>query len=238
RKCGIRVNLDLYTAPGSQNGEWCGVINFLLDCVMGYTSGRCMLDYIRVIIEFSSQHEHKDMIPMFGIVNGGACPLQPRDSNRPSLQQPPGIGYDVLTSFFLQTHNIIRGITGNGAGNGPFISIYDDFQGITSWAGFLDTHPYFGYDGAPNDSPIATSRDPLEAAEYETDADFRPSFESSLSAFGVMVAGDFSNGYSDCELYLTGFDGTQHYGEDCSQWPDASTWNEHASGSSPSRRWT
>jgi hypothetical protein len=47
----------------------------------------------------------------------------------------------------------------------------------------------------------------------ETDADFCLSFESSLSASSVTLAGDFSNGYSDCELYLTGFNDTQHYGD-------------------------
>jgi hypothetical protein len=71
----------------------------------------------------------------------------------------------------LQAHNLIRGITGYSAGYGPFISIHDDFQGTASWAGFLsgsdriifDTHPYFAFDGTPNDSPIALSTDPLEA---------------------------------------------------------------------------
>jgi hypothetical protein len=49
------------------------------------------------------------------------------------------------------------------------LSIHDGFQGTTSRAGFLgsdrvilDTHPYFAFDGAPNDSLIAPSTDPLE----------------------------------------------------------------------------
>jgi hypothetical protein len=60
-----------------------------------------------------------------------------------------------------------RGITGYGARSGPFISIHDDFQGTTSWAGFhgsdimLDTHPYFAFDVAGNDASIATIRDLL-----------------------------------------------------------------------------
>jgi hypothetical protein len=32
-------------------------VNFL-DGVMGYASGRCMLDYIRIVVEFISQHEY------------------------------------------------------------------------------------------------------------------------------------------------------------------------------------
>jgi hypothetical protein len=66
---------------------------------------------------------------------------------------------------------MIRGIPGNG----PFISIHDDFQGTAACTGFfpgskritLDTHPDFAFDGAPSDSPIATSTYPLEAGGYD-----------------------------------------------------------------------
>jgi len=53
-----------------------------------------------------------------------------------------------------------------------------------------------------------------------------PSLNTSRSAFGVTVAGEFSNGYNDCGLYLTGVNGTQAYGGNCSLWEDASTWND------------
>ncbi|KAF7359593.1 Glycoside hydrolase family 5 protein [Mycena venus] len=225
RKYGIRVNLDLHTAPGSQNGYnhsgKLGQINFL-NGPMGFANAQRMLDYIRVITEFISQPEYKDLIPMFGIVNEAYL---------------PGIGRDVLTSFYLQAHNMIRGITGYGAGNGPFISIHDGFQGTASWAGFLpgsdriilDTHPYFAFDGAPNNAPIATSLDPLQAGgpwPKQACSAWGPSLNKSRSAFGVTVAGEFSNGYNDCGLYLTGVNGTQSYGGDCSLWLDASTWND------------
>ncbi|KAJ6607061.1 ribonuclease H-like domain-containing protein [Mycena sp. CBHHK59/15] len=49
---------------------------------------------------------------------------------------------------------------------------------------------------------------------------------TARSTFGVTVAGEFSNGYNNCGLYLTGVNGTQHYGGDCSLWLDASTWND------------
>lgn len=59
---------------------------------------------------------------------------------------------------------MIRGITGLGAGNGPFISIHDGFDGLSQWADFLpgsdrinlDTHPYFAFNGQANDAPINT----------------------------------------------------------------------------------
>ncbi|KAJ6614433.1 glycoside hydrolase superfamily [Mycena sp. CBHHK59/15] len=85
RKYGIHVNVDLHAAPGSQNGYnhsgKLGQINFL-NGVMSYANVQRMLDYIHVIVEFISQPEYKDLIPMFGIVNEAYL---------------PGIGREVLT---------------------------------------------------------------------------------------------------------------------------------------------
>lgn len=57
RKYGIRINLDLHTLPGSQNGfnhsGRQGVINFLND-YMGIANAQRALEYIRVITEFIS----------------------------------------------------------------------------------------------------------------------------------------------------------------------------------------
>ncbi|KAJ7895010.1 hypothetical protein B0H13DRAFT_1885734 [Mycena leptocephala] len=44
------------------------------------------------------------------------------------------------------------------------------------------------------------------------------SIKTSRSAFGVAVAGEFSNGYNDCGLYLTGVNGTQSYGGNRDLW--------------------
>ncbi|KAJ7929530.1 glycoside hydrolase superfamily [Mycena leptocephala] len=102
RKYGICVNLDLHTAPGSQNGYnhsgKLGEVNFV-NGVMGYANAQRMLDYIRVIVEFISQPQYKDLVPMFGIVDEALMST---------------IGRDRLTSFYLQAHNMIRGITGTG----------------------------------------------------------------------------------------------------------------------------
>jgi hypothetical protein len=66
---------------------------------------------------------------------------------------------------------MICGITGYNAGNGPFISIHDGFQGTAWWTSFvpdsdhiiLHTHPCLAFDGAPNELSNVTSKDPLEA---------------------------------------------------------------------------
>jgi glucan 1,3-beta-glucosidase len=70
--------------------------------------------------------------------------------------------FDEMSSY-LETYNMMRNITGIGAGKGPYISIHDGFIGLTQWANFLpgadrfmlDTHPYFAFTPQPND-PIAT----------------------------------------------------------------------------------
>ncbi|KAJ7463501.1 glycoside hydrolase family 5 protein [Mycena galericulata] len=224
RKYGLRVNFDLHTVPGSQNGYnhsgKLGQVNFL-NGIMGVANAQRALDYIRIIVEFISQPEYVDLIPMFGIVNEALVST---------------IGKDQITSFYLEAHNMIRSITGYGAGNGPFISIHDGFVGVAAWAGFLpgsdriilDTHPYFAFDQQPNDAPIATSTDPATAGGIwpaQACNAWGPSINTSRTAFGVTVAGEFSNGYNDCGLYLTGVNGTQHYGGDCSLWLDSSTWN-------------
>jgi glucan 1,3-beta-glucosidase len=72
RKYGIRINLDLHSLPGSQNG-WnhsskLGTINFLRG-VMGVANAQRGLDHIRVIAEFISQPQYKDIVPIFGIMN-------------------------------------------------------------------------------------------------------------------------------------------------------------------------
>ncbi|KAJ7120635.1 glycoside hydrolase family 5 protein [Mycena filopes] len=225
RKYGLRVNLDLHTAPGSQNGYnhsgKLGQVNFL-NGVMGVANAERMLDYIRVIVEFISQPEYANVVPMFGIVNEALLST---------------IGRPQLTSFYLQAHNMIRGITGVGEGHGPFISIHDGFDGVSNWAGFLpgsdriilDTHPYFAFDGQKNDAPIATGTDALSAGGIwpkQACNAWAASINTSRTAFGVTVAGEFSNGYNDCGLYLTGVNGTQSYGGDCSLWTDSSTWND------------
>ncbi|KAJ7844464.1 hypothetical protein B0H13DRAFT_2411429 [Mycena leptocephala] len=168
-----------HTPPGYNHSGKLGQIDFL-DSVMGYANAQRMLDDIRAIVEFISQPQYKDLISMLGIVNEGAC-LQPTCPASDATCSPPYTlpcpslfpSAAALTQrrSYLQAHNMIRGIAGYSAGYGPFISIQDDFQGTASWAGFLsgsdriifDTHPYFAFDGAPNDSPIAPSTDPLEA---------------------------------------------------------------------------
>ena len=90
RKYGLRVNLDLHTIPGSQNGmfiygvariqmfiNFCtgynhsgmlGMVNFL-NGVMGVANAQRTLNYIRIITEFISQPEWQPVVQIFGVIN-------------------------------------------------------------------------------------------------------------------------------------------------------------------------
>jgi len=224
RKYGIRINLDLHTIPGSQNG-WNhsgknGEIDFM-NGAMGYANAQRTLDYIRIIAEFISQPEYAPVVPFFGIMN----------------EPTPGAGAYSQTdieNFNAQAYRIIRNLGGTGAGNGPFISISEGFLGLSQWAGFLagadrlaiDAHPYliFGdlVDGPPSVFP------PLPC-QWGGD------FGTSMSAFGMTIAGEWSNAINDCGLYLNGVgQGTRYEGTldggaamgSCDTWNNYQSWNQ------------
>ncbi|KAI0262189.1 glycoside hydrolase superfamily [Gloeopeniophorella convolvens] len=225
RKYGLRIYLDLHTVPGSQNGYnhsgRQGQVNFL-NGIMGIANAQRTLDYIRIITEFISQPEYQAVIPVFGIINEALVST---------------IGQDQMTSFYLQAHDMIRGITGLGEGHGPYIAIHDGFIGISKWADFLpgsdriilDTHPYFAFDGQPNNEPLVTDDgigEPGGIWPKQACNAWGPNINTSQSAFGVTIAGEFSNGYNDCGLFINGVQGHPNFGGDCTPFIDWQNWNQ------------
>ncbi|KAF8878964.1 glycoside hydrolase superfamily [Infundibulicybe gibba] len=225
RKYGLRVKLDLHTIPGSQNtynhsGKQ-GQVNFLHGA-MGVANAQRALYYIRVITEFISQPEYVDLVPIFGLMNEAMLSV---------------IGRDQITSFYLEAHTMIRNITGTGAGKGPYISMHDSFGGIASWAGFLegsdriilDTHPYFAFDGSSTVEPIDSGTAPETAGGVwprRACDRWAASINTSRADFGVTIAGEFSNGFNDCGLFLRNTESTGVTYPDCATWQDASTWSD------------
>ena len=72
RKYGLRINLDLHATPGTQN-TWDhsgrrGTVGWL-NGPMGYANAQRSLDYIRIIAQFISQPQYKDVVTMFCILN-------------------------------------------------------------------------------------------------------------------------------------------------------------------------
>jgi glucan 1,3-beta-glucosidase len=140
---------------------------------MGIANAQRALQYIRVITEFISQPEYKNLVAMFCIMNE---PLQSTIGKDALISlcvdlacfnhatKNPFLIIIFFPSSYIEAHNMIRSITGVGEGNGPFIAIGDGFAGVSSWADFLpgsdrialDTHPYFAFSKDPATDPIDT----------------------------------------------------------------------------------
>ncbi|KAH9484136.1 putative glucan 1,3-beta-glucosidase D [Psilocybe cubensis] len=224
RKYGLRINLDLHAVPGSQNG-WnhsgrFGTIGFLSG-PMGYANAQRTLDYIRILAEFISQPQYKDVVTMFGILN------EPQETF---------IGQDVLSSFYLEAYDIVRTAGGTGAGNGPYISLHDGFLPRDQWANFLpnadrlslDSHPYLCFGPQSNAAMSTYALTPCQR--------WGSAVNNSMAAFGHTNAGEFSNAVTDCGLFLNGVGlGTRYEGDydgvwprmgSCRQWTDWQNYDE------------
>ncbi|CAE6463281.1 unnamed protein product [Rhizoctonia solani] len=227
RKYGLRINLDLHAVPGSQNawnhsGRLAHGINFM-NGPMGIANAQRTLNYIRILTQFISQPEYKDVVPFFGVVNEALVPT---------------IGQDQIGAFYLEVYNIIRNISGIGEGNGPMISIHDGFIGINQWNGFLegadrvglDTHTYLAFGGVGND--------PLDQQILKPCLAWASNVNNSMnSGLGFTAAGEWSNAMNDCGLFVNGVGlGTRYEGTyagfqgqgagDCSQWTDYQKWDD------------
>ncbi|KAJ7168199.1 glycoside hydrolase family 5 protein, partial [Mycena crocata] len=205
RKYGLRINLDLHALPGSQNG-WnhsgrLGSYGVLFG-PMGIANAQRSLDYIRILAEFISQPQYKDVITMFGVTN------EPQGNS---------IGLDV----YLQAYNAVRLASGTGAGNGPLVSFHDGFIGLRQWDGFLpnadraslDSHPYLCFSGQSTNPISSYANTPCDA--------WGSGFNQSMSEFGFIVAGEFSNAVTDCGLYVNGVgQGIRYEGTFSGNWPN------------------
>lgn len=205
RKYGIRINLDLHALPGSQNG-WnhsgkSGSVNFM-NGVMGIANAERALTYYRILAEFVSQPEYKDVVLILSIVNEILWST---------------IGEESIKSLYVKAHDTIRKSTGTGAGNGPYIAIHEGFQGPGIWAGFLagsdrvvlDQHPYLAFMGLTNSTPASSAPKPCAWAIATN---------QSEQVFGVTIGGEFSTAINACGLWLNGIGS----GEDssCAVWDD------------------
>ncbi|KAH9819631.1 family 5 glycoside hydrolase [Melampsora americana] len=217
RKYGLRVNLDLHSVPGSQNGYnhsgKLGTINFLIG-LMGVANA-----------------QYTNVVPMFSVLNE-------------ALVQK--IGATQIRSFYVQVYDMMRSITGFGLGKGPMMVIHDGFTGTGAghlgWGGFmqgadrigLDTHPYFSFDKQSNDS--------MDYNAYKPCTYWAKSFNQTNADFGFNFAGEYSLAINDCGQWLNNigsgsrFDGTYpnvntpdlvHFPAvgSCATWNDYTTWS-------------
>ena len=129
---------------------------------------------------------------------------------------------------------MIRNIT--GVGEGAYIAIHDGFKGTQPWEDFLpgadrfmmDTHPYLAFGGSDvMTAPFINGTGHGAGGNYPTTAcnSWGTGITMSQQTFGLTIAGEFSNGWNDCGLFLHGADdGTASYPGDCTQWEDYANW--------------
>lgn len=115
------------------------------------------------------------------------------------------------------------------------MSFHDGFLGLPSWAGFLpnadrialDDHPYICFD-AQSDAPMSSyAQTPCTT--------WASGVNTSMAAFGLTAAGEFSNAVTDCGLWVNGVGlGTRYEGTypgdwpvigSCTPWTDWQNWN-------------
>lgn len=139
------------------------------------------------------------------------------------------------SASYLQAYTNVREASGIGEGKGPFVSFHDGFLGLEQWAGFLpnadraalDQHTYLCFT-SQSDSPMSSyAQTPCSA--------WAQGVNTSMSAFGMTAAGEWSNAVTDCGLWVNGVGlGTRYEGTypgtwptigSCTPWADWQNWN-------------
>jgi glucan 1,3-beta-glucosidase len=123
RKYGLRVMVELHTAPGSQNG-WnhsgrSGSIGFL-NGTHGQENAERTVKIVTEMIRFFNKPEWSNVVPMFGVLN------EPAMINMPTID---------VKSWYETSYNAIRKLL--GPGKGPMLTYHDGFYPLNTWNGFF-----------------------------------------------------------------------------------------------------
>ncbi|KAK4549338.1 hypothetical protein LTR36_006335 [Oleoguttula mirabilis] len=189
RKHGLRINLDLHGAPGSQNG-WNhsgrqGVISWL-NGTDGTLNGERTIAIHKQLSTFFAQPRYKNIVTMYGVVN-----------------EPRMVVLDTDT-VLTWTKNAITAIRAN---NYTGIVIFGDgFLGLDNWQGklegidnlLLDVHQYVIFN---TDQITLNHHDKINfACGGWTQQALRS--EDTTTGFGPTLCGEWSQADTDCAEYL------------------------------------
>lgn len=189
RKYGLRINLDLHGAPGSQNG-WNhsgrqGAINWL-NGRDGDKNGDRTIEIHKQLSTFFTQPRYQNIVTMYGLVN------EPRM-------------VELETSRVLTwTSNAIDAIRANNFSG--IIIFGDGFMGLDNWQGklqdkedlLLDVHQYVIFN---TDQIVLNHADKLNFACKGWTAQAVRSQDTS-TGFGPTLCGEWSQADTDCATNL------------------------------------
>ncbi|KAK5136755.1 hypothetical protein LTR08_002051 [Meristemomyces frigidus] len=189
RKHGLRVNLDLHGAPGSQNG-WNhsgrqGPIAWL-NGTDGTLNGNRTIAIHKQLSTFFTQPRYKNVITMYGLVN-----------------EPRMVELDE-TTVLTWSKNAIAAIQANGFTG--IIIFGDGFMGLDKWQGqlqgmqnlLLDVHQYVIFN---TEQIVLNHHDKVNfACGGWTQQALRS--ENTATGFGPTLCGEWSQADTDCATNL------------------------------------
>ncbi|KAH6629025.1 glycoside hydrolase superfamily [Boeremia exigua] len=189
RQNGLRVNLDLHGAPGSQNG-WNhsgrqGVIGWL-NGTDGDLNAQRTLDIHHKLSVFFAQPRYKNLVTMYGLVN-----------------EPRNVELDTAR-VVNWTQAAVDQIRADGIGG--IIVFGDGFMGLDNWQGklqqnknlLLDVHQYVIFNV---DQLSLGHRDKLNFACSAWTQQSRRSMDKT-TGFGPTMCGEWSQADTDCTQYI------------------------------------
>jgi glucan 1,3-beta-glucosidase len=205
RQNGLRVNLDLHGAPGSQNG-WNhsgrqGVIGWL-NGTDGDLNAQRTLDIHHKLSVFFAQPRYKNVVTMYGLVN------EPRNVE---LDTAKVVAWTQKAIDQIRADKITA-----------VIVFGDGFMGLDNWQGklqgndnlLLDVHQYVIFN---TDQLSLKHRDKLNFACKAWTLQSKRSMDRT-TGFGPTMCGEWSQADTDCTQYInnvatgTRWDGTINSG--------------------------
>ncbi|KAG6813013.1 hypothetical protein H0H92_014751 [Tricholoma furcatifolium] len=202
RKYGLRVYLDLHSLPGSQNG-WVQPLRKSMHGVMGIANAERTLTYLRILAEFVSQDQYRDVVPIIGIVNEILMDT---------------VGQVPTQSYYYAAYEAIRSSIRSGADAGPYIAIHEGFKGDRLGMVSLLLGRVF-FRGPIGWYWINIRVDVMSAKPCA----WAIATNQSQKAFGVTIGGEFSTATNDCGLWLNGIGGPER--PECRAWDDWNSYN-------------
>lgn len=191
RKYGIRVNLDLHSLPGGQNGwNHSGRQNVLnwLNNENGDIYGQRSLEVHAALAEFFSQPRYTNLVTIYGLAN------EPRMS---------GLNENKVIEWTKNAYNMVRSKGFQGV-----ISFGDGFRGVGAWHGefeaesfpkmALDVHQYTIFD---NGLLQLSHSEKMKFVCNVWTNDMRHS-TNLITGHGPTFVGEWSQADNDCTKYL------------------------------------
>lgn len=189
RKHGLRINLDLHGAPGSQNG-WNhsgrqGLIGWL-NGTDGALNAQRTIDIHKQLSTFFTQDRYKNIIAMYGLVN------EPRMT---ALDQATVLAWTQSATDAVRANNY-----------SGLVVFGDGFEGLDKWQGklqgdnnlLLDVHQYVIFNV---NLLLLTHHDKIKFACSGWTQQMLQSQDKS-TGFGPTLCGEWSQADTDCAQYL------------------------------------